>query len=407
MSMKMVTKFVSSTKGNFSLVAALVAIPLLLAVGLSVDFANMSDTRAKLQAALDAASMQIAVSASSGLSDAGLEAFGNRAMLANLDPPIANSTMPPALHYYGISTQLDGSQILSTAADFDYRLQIIGAFLPGEKTRQISVRAKIRSRAGDPACVYALNRTAARAINVSGSTKIAMDGCIIASNSSDDESIYVGGSGNIQADCAQAAGRITATNGMSLKCPSPRENAWVLEDPFKNIPAPAPPMSLIPNPKKNDSVVNPGRYSNLSLDGTKTLLPGVYYVEGTLDIKGTISGSGVMFFMKNGGISVNGNASLMLNAATAGPFAGMLFMAARDNTFPMKFNGNGATELNGFIYSAKGPVDYSGNNSTVSTCLRIVADTITLTGSTTMKSDCSATLGGRVALTSGPLYFAM
>lgn len=403
----MVKRFAYSTKGNVALAAALVAVPLLLAAGLSVDLARMSNIRTKLQAALDAASMQIAVSVSSGLSDENLESFGNKTMLANLDGHIANSAKPPALRYYGISTQPDGSQILSTTADFDYRLQIIGAFLPGEKTRQISVQAKIRSRAGDPACVYALNRSAARAINVSGSTKITMDGCIIASNSSDNQSIYVGGSGKIQADCAQAAGRIAATNGMSVKCPSPRENAWALADPFKDIPEPARPMALAPNPKKNDSVVNPGRYLNLSLDGIKTMAPGVYYVEGTLDIKGTIGGSGVTFFMKNGDINVNGNASLNLNAATTGTYAGMLFMAARDNTNPMKFNGSGATELNGFIYSAKGLVEYSGNNSTVSTCLRIVADTITLTGSTTMKSDCSATLGGRAALTSGPLYFSM
>jgi Flp pilus assembly protein TadG len=414
----MLMNFFRSREGNFTLISGLVAVPLFLAVGMAVDYSNMSRVRTDLQQALDAASMQIAFEATSGKTDAELEAFGDEAMLANLDSNVANAATPPQLHYYGIVTDSDGSQSLSTSADYQYQLMIIGAVLPGSSTRTISVRSKIKSAAGDPACVYALNHTAARAVEVSGGAKISMDGCVIASNSNDDESIYAGGSSNIHADCAQAVGQINTGTSMTVDCDSMRENAWTLDDPFDDIPAPSRPMALSKNPKNKDTTMAPGRYQDVTLDGTKTLSPGVYYIEGSLTIHGDITGSGVFIYMANGALTVNGNASLNLQAPTEDDikkyptlgldnYAGMLFMNGRTNTNTMSFNGTGSTNLDGFVYSPAGDVDYSGNNGTTSTCLRIVADTIKLTGSTNMKSDCSLALGGREADTSGPFYFSL
>jgi hypothetical protein len=255
-------------------------------------------------------------------------------------------------------------------------------------------------------------------VEVSGGANISMDGCVIASNSNDNESIYAGGTSAIHADCAQAVGQINTGTNMTVDCSSMRENAWTLDDPFKDIPAPARPMALTTAPKKKDTTMSPGRYKDLTLDGEKELSPGVYYIEGSLTIHGDISGSGVMIYMADGALTVNGNASLDLQAPTADDiknnpglgldsYAGILFMNGRTNTNPMGFNGTGETNLDGFVYSAVGQVNYSGNNGTTSTCLRIVADTIKLTGTTKMKSDCSEALGGREAETSGPFYYSL
>ena len=108
--------------------------------------------------------------------------------------------------------------------------------------------------------------------------------------------------------------------------------------------------------------------------------------------------------MKDGDISVNGNASLSMSAPTSGGYAGMLFFSSKSNTSAHSFNGNGATELDGFLYFPSGALTYNGNNTTTSTCLRIVADKIKMTGSSDMKSDCSDELGGREARVSGPLF---
>jgi Flp pilus assembly protein TadG len=95
----MLRKFVRSRKGNFALTTAIVSVPLFLAVGMAVDYSNMSRTRTDIQQALDAASMQIAFETTSGKTDAELEAFGQQAMLANLDTSVATSDSSPQLHY--------------------------------------------------------------------------------------------------------------------------------------------------------------------------------------------------------------------------------------------------------------------------------------------------------------------
>jgi phage baseplate assembly protein gpV len=406
---KMISRFLRSGDGNVAMIAGIMIIPIMLSVGLAVDFANMSRVRGQIQAALDVAAMQIALNASSGMTDSELETFGNQVMLANLSNSIAGDSSPPVLHYYGIIEGTDGSQTLSADADYNYRLLIMrSALTGGSDTKPIHVDTEIKSEKGDPACVYALSKTASRAINVSGSTSVNMDGCVVASNSRDNESIYVGGSAAMHADCAQAAGTINATAGFTVDCDYVHENAWISPDPFADVPEPIAP-ALMTNPSKSDATVDPGRYSDLTLDGTKTLNAGTYYIEGTLTIKGDISGSGVFFYMKDGALTVNASASLHLDSSTdaANPYHGILFMNARDNANDMKFNGNGETELNGYIYSLSGEVFYSGNNSTTSTCLRIAADTVTITGNTDMKADCTAELAGREAMTTGPLYYSM
>ncbi len=414
----MFKKFLKDEKGNFAIMCGIAAVPFMLAAGMAMDFGNMVKTRSELHNALDAAAMQMAYKVSSGMTNAEIEAFGQKVMLANMDDFYSNSTNPPVLHYDGLETQSDGSQVMKTSAEYNYELLFIQSVLSGPDTRLIKTATNIRSAAGDPACVYALNHTAQRAVEVSGGAKIGMDGCVVASNSNDNESIYASGSSHISTDCAQAAGLIDTGSSMTTKCDHVRENAWVLEDPFKAIPEPQRPVSLSKDPKLKDTTVDPGRYYNLTLDGTKKLNPGVYYIEGSLTIHGDISGSGVFIYMADGDLTVNGNASLDLQAPTLADiknnpglgldnYGGMLFMNARSNNYPMTFNGSGTTQLDGYIYSAAGQVFYSGDNGTQSTCLRIVADTIKLTGSTDMKSNCDLALANRIATTAGDFYYSL
>jgi hypothetical protein len=166
------------------------------------------------------------------------------------------------------------------------------------------------------------------------------------------------------------------------------------------------PPILLSNPKNKATEMEPGRYSNLRLQDDIHLKPGLYYIEGSLTIQGTVTGSGVTFFMKDGGIRTNGSAALSISAPTSGEHAGMLFWSARDNTSNHRFNGNGATDLAGILYFPKGDLFYAGNHGTQATCLRIVADTVEMTGNSRMKSDCTAELGGREARVVGQLYLS-
>lgn len=403
----LVKRFFRDSRGNFATGLVVMLLPMIAAVGAAVDLANMNRERSRLQSALDAASMEIAVKVNSGLSEGELQALGDKLLKANLASVDASADNMSSLVYHGLATENDGSQSLRTESSLNYTYLIprsIGG--DGPSSTNILVRSRITSNNGDTACVYALNRAAPRAFEAAGSTTVIMDGCVIASNSSAPDSIYVGGDASLEADCIQSSGGIVATSGLITDCEQNRVNAWRLPDPWGNLMEPVPPI-LYPNPKAGDLTVSPGRYRNLDLSGDKTLEAGLYYVEGSLSVKGTVTGAGVTIFMADGGITVNGNGSLSLSAPQTGDYAGMLMMSARANTSSHLFNGNGATDLNGVLYFPYGDLTYNGNNGTISSCMRIVADTIKMSGNSNIKSDCSAELGGREARVAGPFYFSM
>jgi Flp pilus assembly protein TadG len=398
-------RFVQDRRGNFAVGICIMLFPLIGAVGVAVDVTNINLEKSRLQLALDAASMEIAVKVNSGLTHSELQAYGDNLLKANLASLEVDTSDIPSLVYHGMATGQDGTQSLRTETRLPYRYLVPRLVGDHPTSTNILVQSRISSNSGDAACVYALNRTAPRAFEAAGSTAVSMDGCIIASNSSATDSIYVGGDASLEADCLQSSGGIVATSGLTTDCEQNRLNAWRLPDPWGNLKEPVPPI-LYPNPGKSDLNVRPGRYRNLDLNGDKTLEPGLYYVEGSLSVKGTVTGAGVTIFMADGGITVNGNGSLSLSAPSTGDYAGMLMMSARTNTASHLFNGNGATDLNGVLYFPYGALTYNGNNGSNSTCMRIVADTIKMSGNSNIKSDCSAELGGREARVAGPFYFS-
>jgi hypothetical protein len=391
--------------GNVAMLAAGLMVPLLVSAGLSIDAHNVSRLRSDIQSALDAATMEMAVHLNSGRSDDELEQMGQKLLLANL-----GSNHPDidkvALRYLGTTIDADGRQNLSAVADYEYSYLVPRSLAgDGDPSIDLEMRSRVSAALGEEACIYALSENASRAINAGGNTDISVDGCVIASNSAASDSIYVGGSAALAADCLQAVGGIDADTGLSMDCERYREHAWRAPDSFAALEEPMPAM-LLSNPRKTDTVVAPGRYRDLTLDGIKTLGPGLYYIDGSLSIKGEITGTGVTIFMKDGAIRINGNASLSLEAPQTGDYAGMLFWSARSNTSGHVFNGNGATDLTGNLYFPRGSVDYSGNNGTTSNCMRIVADTITFTGSSTIRSDCTEEMAGRKPRVAGALYFS-
>jgi Flp pilus assembly protein TadG len=408
--LKLFSTFLKDTRGNLALASGILAIPMILAAGTAVDLANANRVSSDLQSALDAATMAIAVKVPSGMTDLELQALGNEHFNAHLQAADVPAGALSTLQYVGLSNDAQGVQHIMAKVNYTHQLALSHLFrdkqVDGLTGIPFELLSRVSVRIGDTACIYALNRTASRAINAGGSTTVVMDGCVLAANSAAADAIYVGGNASVAADCLQSSGGIDATGGLVTDCAAMRENAWPLPDPFAGFPHPAPPI-LMSNPKNSDLTVQPGRYRNLSLDGTKTLEPGLYYIEGSLSVKGDISGTGVTFYMADGGVTVNGHAAMALSAPQSGDYAGMLFMAPETNTSAHKFNGTGATELNGYLYFPKGDLSYSGSNSTSSTCLRIVADTVTMTGNSYLKSDCTAELGGREARVSGPLHFTM
>src|SRR5262249_46671179 len=93
----------------------------------------------------------------------------------------------------------------------------------------------------DTGCVVALNQTAAKAIQTSGSGNLTFNSCALYDNSSaTSNALYVGGSGSITAPAAYVvggdSGTVTTTDGTHT-------GGNPIADPYGNVPSPSAPST--------------------------------------------------------------------------------------------------------------------------------------------------------------------
>jgi hypothetical protein len=157
----------------------------------------------------------------------------------------------------------------------------------------------------------------------------------------------------------------------------------------------------------DQATVQPGTYADMQIGCTTVFAPGVYIIDGGgLKIPGQyeVTGSGVMFVLKNGAfVDINGGSNVNLTAMTvsqlmskgipaedANKLAGMLIFEDRNSpgTSRNKINGNANTLLNGTIYLPNSGIDFAGTAGVSSQCLMIAAATIKLIGNANMTTFC-------------------
>jgi len=159
------------------------------------------------------------------------------------------------------------------------------------------------------------------------------------------------------------------------------------------------------------AVLSPGTYSDLRLSCDTVFTSGIYVIDGgDLEIHSqyNVTGSGVMFVLKNGaGLIINGGSSVNLTAMTVSELetagvspaaaiklAGMLIFEDPNSSGNTgnKLNGNSTTVLNGTVYLPVSNLDLRGSAGVTSQCLMLVASTITLSGNVAMESFCPANM---------------
>lgn len=106
--------------------------------------------------------------------------------------------------------------------------------------------------------------------------------------------------------------------------------------------------------------------------------PGIYCITGGINPNGdgTITGDGVLFYLKTGGITMSGNQGMSITAPTTSnclgaygqtsascTYVGMTIFAARGNTSTIDVRGNGGSAVTGTIYALDGTIQASGGGS--------------------------------------------
>lgn len=312
------------------------------------------------------------------------------------------------------SADPDTVQVLLTR---QVSLLFAGYFLGSGGSVTINTKAVGKSVAGaNGACVLALGNglaPGASALNAAGTASITMTGCTMATNSTNNAAIDTDGFATLTADCFYSAGGVSGEQNMTATaCSGAKENQPPVTDPYADIPQPT--FSACSNPADNYSLtgsaadtISPGVYCSItsSSSGTLTLNAGTYYLDGG-DFK--ISGSGnvaatggVTIVLGNssggsscGNVNITGGGEIDMTAPTSGTYAGILFFrhaTCSGSGQAMAFTGNAGSTVIGAIYSPTKALSVTGGTSIAGSCLQLVANTISFTGTGTIGSECDGT----------------
>ncbi|MDX8502765.1 pilus assembly protein [Mesorhizobium sp. VK4C] len=393
----MIGQFWASKRGNFALATAIAMVPLMLVVAGAVDLVGTSNDAAQLQNSLDAAGLAVGTKYQPSMSANDVRQLGQTFFAANMSAADAEE----------YSGSVDAFQATASGDPSAYYISLSSrinrpAFVSGAPAWQATRSAAVEVKPGAQACVLALDPHVSSAVSLQGSTNVAMNGCVIAANSDATDAVSRGGSAIVSAGCVSTVG---ATSGMTppnatLSCGVPLENQYASFDPLANVtPPPYGLCTTMPNGKT--ITLSPGTYCDKTWSGQITLNPGVYILRN-VTIKpggnGSLTGHGVTIFLMEGSqLTINANETVDLSPMTSGPYAGITIFQAHGNTQALTLNGGSGSVVSGFIYAPGAPITYAGNSdmNAQSSCLRLVGNTVQMTGNSSVKSDCTAELGNR------------
>lgn len=394
----MFRRFLKSEEGNMALVAAIAIVPVMAAVAGGVDLVSVNNKGAKLQDALDTAALAVATRYYSGMSAEELEEIGRQFFVANVNTNYTNAHEFDYLENFEAEAQVVGEEDYIAVRSSITHEGLIGAIAWNAERQTV-----VRIAPGKPACVLALDEDASAAIKIQGSAEIEMKGCRLASNSAASDAISRGGAARITAECVSAVGGTSGLEGSSkaiLDCGAPRENQYPTHDPLALLDPPsyAGCESL---PDEQPMTLEPGTYCDETLSGQITLQPGSYVFRGgriKLGGNGSLVGNGVtLFLMEDAEFGIGANQTVQLTPPEEGDYTGVTIYQERGNDAPLKINGGVDSFISGFIYAPSAHVFHAGNSttSTAKRCLRIVGNTVEMTGNSGVSLDCEGELGGR------------
>jgi hypothetical protein len=385
---RIVGRVLRDRRGNVALVFALLSPAVVGFAGLATEAGYWYHRRLELQSAADAAAYAAAIDLRAGAKQTH---FTQEALTAaangGFDPGAGTVTVnwPPQ------SGTHQTNQAIEVLISENLPRYFSGIF--SQTSVVAHVRAVTTFQTASNACVLALNPSAAGSALFSGSSQLTLTGCSVMANSMSATAVTLQGAAKLSTDCVISVGGVQLGAGATLSvCPSAITQAPPVADPYADLPVPAAGACL----NGNGAVLQPGTYcGGLDLKGTVTLNPGVYVIQGgdlKVNANANITGAGVTIYMAGSArVSMNGNATVTLDAPTTGTYAGVLFYGDRSSVGGSNtFNGTANSRMTGALYFAKQNVQYLGNFGGANGCTQVVGDTVTWSGNTHMSANCTA-----------------
>jgi Flp pilus assembly protein TadG len=424
--MKSTKPFLRDERGAIAVIFGLLLPALLGFAALAIEVGYWYSEKDKLQIAADSAAYSALVAYSAdkdlgkaiavGVAQAQASGYSGSAQQITIHIPSPDGTLGPdsSRAVLQANTRLFLSALFLDAASID-----IG----------VTAYATMDQVQANAPCMLALKPGQSRSILIAASVQVDMN-CVVATNSASNDAIWVEGSAALTANCVRTPGTIGTNGGAKVTlndCPNgtyPRETSEdsLASTPYWGSPS-VPDVPVFADQHINQgrygagmpggNVLKPGKYGKqVEIDGTVTLQPGIYYFSaGFRAAPGSkIIGAGVTIYVDQSKVlDIAQNVAWDLTAPTSGPTAGMVIMGNPANT------GNSQVRLIGIIGNVQGGVYFpnqqllteNGPNIATPRCTQIVASSIDIRGSGTIRNDCSAgsatgSKPGNVRLAKGP-----
>ena len=401
--------------GNAVLLTALGMPVLIGAAGYAMDMAQMYAWKRELQHSVDQAALAGAWAlaydddTTTWQTRALQEYNANQVMMAAYDLDYSSQ-----LGSYGGLT--DNSVIVT--ARVTKRLPFSGFLV--NRAMTVSARAQATYAEGGTyqACLMALKKDEGGTFTVGGTASINAS-CGLGALSCEDGAIDIGTNTTIVTDSIVTCGTATVPPSLQSKV---TDGATGISNPFETLPAPTPDSETAktlncPNGQAatdTTTYISPGKYSGMNMNCKIVMNPGIYIIDGgTLDMtdnKSHVTGSGVMFLLRNGAsvkIGGSGNGGYVnltpmeaadfvgtANEAYKNLYGGMLIYedkTGQTTAVDHVFNGNSNITIRGTLYLPNGDLTINGTGNANPMCFQLWASTLKMNGTASITTTCTST----------------
>lgn len=371
--------------GNFGLMTALAIIPLMIALGIAVDFAAALSRKTAMQNAADAAALAAAVEPAGGEKTVALNFLD-----AHLGSITTNDPAAPDWEHQ-VTVVRD---TVAVEIEEDHRTAIMHMF--GFKTIPISVFAKAVRTPGGSACILILEPSKADALKIVNANSVISECGLQVNSAHAQRAFYMENQGKFSAPSIAVNGRSKLGSGRAIS-PPPLDGSPTVADPLAGMAEPVArtaactSQSLKTINSDGKTSIGPGVYcGGLTVNASDdvTLKPGIYTFRGgalTLNTSAKVMGKDVLFYFEDqqSPLMLNGAAILQISAPTTGQHAGILMFQgrqAKDSNVQFRVNTSAGSFYNGAIYLPYAVIDWnvSGSLNAESSYTTLIAKVLNL-----------------------------
>ena len=378
------------TRGGVAVLFSLAVLPLIIAAGVALDYANLSRADARLANGADSAAL---AGAKAMVLAFELPEAERRVAAESVAQKTVASLAPTALA--AISASVAESSVAVTLTEDEPLLLL--RFI-GEATKPVGAQSVAIFTPNEPIpCLLALSPSAPSGISVDGSATVTGPKCMAWSNSTSPSSLSFTGASDTSAQRICAVGGKTGSASVS---PSPETSCDPFADPYASrstTDGRTCDHGTLSVEASQTVTLDPGVYcGDFVLKGDVTLSPGLFVIrDGVFRVEGAaqVQGTGVSFLLVgNSYLDWAGRAVIDISAMSTGELAGIAIASDRGGpALSSTISGNVpplTAGVAGSIYLPNQTLSMSGSSEVrVAAGSGIITNSVLVTGSGTLRLD--------------------